>query len=173
MHCNNICLHEQMRIIEDFTLEGPIFDQRLEPRTSKIEATVLHCLTHSPPTPSLLRMCSCASHSGGHEAYYPQGRSGRDVMPSGQDRLLVDITPCSPLRVNRRFGGTIRQQLYVQNNRLKKKPEWKQPPAFSRVPCWADSIDHEDVGDMFLRNVGWLSTCQVVLYPRRKYYSYL
>jgi hypothetical protein len=34
MHCNNMCLHEQVRIIEDFTVEEPIFDARLEPWTS-------------------------------------------------------------------------------------------------------------------------------------------
>jgi hypothetical protein len=96
MHCNNICLHEQVKIIEDFILEQPIFDPRLEPRTSLIEATVLHCLTHSSPTPSLLCMCSCASHCGGHEAYYPQGR-GAEYSGSKSlrnvDKLIISARP--------------------------------------------------------------------------------
>jgi hypothetical protein len=36
--------------------------------------------------------------------------------------ILRDITPCIPLKVNRRFGRTCR--IYLQGRR--KKPEWKQ-----------------------------------------------
>jgi hypothetical protein len=32
-------------------------------------------------------------------------------------------------------------------------------------------FDYEDGGDMFLRNVGWLSTDHVALYPRRQNFS--
>jgi hypothetical protein len=34
------------------------------------------------------------------------------------------------------------------------------------VPSSADSFAREDVGGMFLRNVGWLSTDYKVLYPK-------
>jgi hypothetical protein len=47
------------------------------------------------------------------------------------------------------------------------KPQRKQPTAFSLVPFLAVSFDREDVGDMFLRNVSWLSMGEV-LYPRIK-----
>jgi hypothetical protein len=72
------------------------------------------------------------------------------------------------------LGGTCRLHLPGQKNQLKKEPERKQPTAFSLVLCWADSFNREDVGEMFLRNIGWLSTGQMVLHPRRKYfYLYL
>jgi hypothetical protein len=39
--------------------------------------------------------------------------------------IFWDITPCSPLKVNRRFGGTHRLHLQGRTNRA-KKPAWKQ-----------------------------------------------
>jgi hypothetical protein len=47
--------------------------------------------------------------------------------------VLWDITPCSSLKVNRRYGGTC-----------------GLPPAFKLVSCF----EPEDGGDMFFRNVG-------------------
>jgi hypothetical protein len=38
--------------------------------------------------------------------------------------IFWDITTCSPLSVNRRFGGTYRLHLY--GRKLSKKPAWKQ-----------------------------------------------
>jgi hypothetical protein len=46
-----------------------------------------------------------------------------------------NITTCSPLKANRRFGGTCRLHLHVQRIGRAKKPAWKQslPPAFALV----------------------------------------
>jgi hypothetical protein len=40
--------------------------------------------------------------------------------------IFWDITPCSPLSVNRRFGGTYRLHFHSQKNKPSKKPAWKQ-----------------------------------------------
>jgi hypothetical protein len=40
--------------------------------------------------------------------------------------IFWDITSCSPLSVNRRFGGTYRLHLRGRKNKLCKKPTWKQ-----------------------------------------------
>jgi hypothetical protein len=40
--------------------------------------------------------------------------------------IFWDITPCSPLNVNRRFGETNRLHLQGRKNKLNKKPAWKQ-----------------------------------------------
>jgi hypothetical protein len=64
--------------------------------------------------------------------------------------IFWDITPCSPLKVNRRFGGTSR--LHLQG----------------RKTCQVRT-QHEAGGNcyMFLRNVIWLSTGYTAFYPRR------
>jgi hypothetical protein len=62
-----------------------------------------------------------------------------------------DITPCSPLSVNRRFGGTYRQ--------------------LSRWFLVQLIFYPEDGGDMFIRNVGWHSTDYTASYSRRWYSS--
>jgi hypothetical protein len=66
------------------------------------------------------------------------------------------ITLCSPLKVNRRFGGTHRLHLQAL-----------------LVTCFHAGfllrlfVDLEDGSEMFLRNFGRLSTSYMVLYPRR------
>jgi hypothetical protein len=40
--------------------------------------------------------------------------------------IFWDITPCSPVSDNRRFGGTYRLHLQGRNNKLSKKPAWKK-----------------------------------------------
>jgi hypothetical protein len=61
------------------------------------------------------------------------------------------ITQCRSLKVNRCFGGTCRSPCY-------------QLHAGFLLGLY---INSEDVGNMFLRNVGWLSTDRTALYPRR------
>jgi hypothetical protein len=68
--------------------------------------------------------------------------------------IFWNITPCSPLSVNRRFGGT-----------------YRLPPAFTLVSYSGYLLDLEDGGDMFLRNVGWHSNDYTALYPRKWYSS--
>jgi hypothetical protein len=74
--------------------------------------------------------------------------------------VFWDITPCSSLKVNRRFGGTNR--LRVQGRRIirarnQRKSRWQA---------------EQDGGDVFLRNVSRLSTDYTTLYPTRWYSSW-
>jgi hypothetical protein len=70
-----------------------------------------------------------------------------------------NMTPCSPLSFNRRFGGTYRLHLQGRRNR------------FSKPASWTYFFGPEDGGDMFLRNVGWNSTDCTESYSRRWYSS--
>jgi hypothetical protein len=65
-----------------------------------------------------------------------------------------DVTPSGPSRVNRCFGGTYRLHLHGRRNQLNKEPVRRQLAALFLVPSSADSFAREDVGGMFLRNVG-------------------
>jgi hypothetical protein len=40
--------------------------------------------------------------------------------------IFWDITPCSPLKVNRHFGGKYRLNLQGRKNKPSKKPAWNQ-----------------------------------------------
>jgi hypothetical protein len=82
------------------------------------------------------------SHSDGYEEFY----------------LLV-LTLCSPLEVNRCFWGTCRLHLWAQGI-----SQAKLHTSF----LLSLLLDSEDGGDMFLRNIGWLSRDYIVLYPRRQ-----
>jgi hypothetical protein len=77
-----------------------------------------------------------------------------------------DVTPFGPSRVNRCFGGTFPQHLHGWRNQVNKESVRRQLAAFFLVPTSVDSFDREDVGDMFLWNVGWLSTDCKALYPQ-------
>jgi hypothetical protein len=76
--------------------------------------------------------------------------------------IFWDITPCSPLKANRRFGET------SPSSRSKNKPA-----RALFVTCFYAGFllglffNPEDGRDMFLRNVGRLSTGYTALYPRR------
>jgi hypothetical protein len=72
--------------------------------------------------------------------------------------VFWDMTPCSPLSVNRRFGRTYRSHLQGRRNKFNKKPASKQVASYLLVSCWTYFFDPEDGGDMFLRNVGWQRT---------------
>jgi hypothetical protein len=65
--------------------------------------------------------------------------------------IFWDITPCSPLSVNRRFGGTHRFHLQGVKNK-----QVASLPAFSLFSFSANFFDPEDGDDMFLRNVGYI-----------------
>jgi hypothetical protein len=75
------------------------------------------------------------------------------------------ITPCSPLKDNRRFGGNISPPVFVYN------PKCLFATYFHDGFLLGLFIDPEDGGDMSLRNVGCLSTDYAALYPRRYYSS--
>jgi hypothetical protein len=54
--------------------------------------------------------------------------------------IFWDVTPCSPLRVNRRFGGTCRLRLQGRINNFSKKPASKQVAStllvYHMLACW-------------------------------------
>jgi hypothetical protein len=80
--------------------------------------------------------------------------------------IFWDITPCSQLSVNRRFGGTY--SLHLQGRKI----SWARKTSVKA--CGKQNFfDPEDVGDMFLRNVGWHSTDYTALHPRKWYSSML
>jgi hypothetical protein len=72
--------------------------------------------------------------------------------------IFWDITPCSPFKVNRRFGRTY--HLYFQDRKINT---W-----FHVGFLLCLFFDPEYGGDIFLRNLGWLSTDYTALYPRRQ-----
>jgi hypothetical protein len=91
--------------------------------------------------------------------------------------MAWDVTPCSPLKVNWRFGGTSR--LRLQNRRISQGRNWVE--AGSKKCRWLEWLmnvlsacfDTKDGGDMFLRNIDSLSTYYTALYPIRYIYSCL
>jgi hypothetical protein len=80
--------------------------------------------------------------------------------------VFWDITPRSPLYVNRCFGGTCR--LHLQGQRI-SQPRHQREVCYLLLLCYILCLfsDPEDGGDMFLRNVGLHSTDQTALYTRR------
>jgi hypothetical protein len=79
-----------------------------------------------------------------------------------KNTLFWDITPCGPLKINRRFGVTYHRHL--QDRRISRARN-------QREIC--KLFDPEDGGDTFPRNVCWFSTDYTASYPRRYYSSYL
>jgi hypothetical protein len=78
------------------------------------------------------------------------------------------MTWYSLLKVNQRFGGTYR--LHLQGRKISRA---LLATCFHAGFLLCSFYDLEDGGDMFLRNVGWLSTDYMSLYPKRWYSSYL
>jgi hypothetical protein len=77
-----------------------------------------------------------------------------------------DITTYSPLKANRRFKGTHR--LHLQGRKI-SRAGLAQHLLSSFLFCLF--FDPEDGGDVFLRNVEWISTDYTALYRRRQYFS--
>jgi hypothetical protein len=69
--------------------------------------------------------------------------------------IFWDMTPCSPLSFNLRFGGTYRLYLQGRRNRF-SKPASKEDrlSILLATRLLAGFFDPEDGGDIFLRNVG-------------------
>jgi hypothetical protein len=70
--------------------------------------------------------------------------------------IFWDITACSPLKANRRYGGIY--CLHLQGLKIIRARN-------QRESRWQTGL--EDGGDIFLRKFGWLSTGYTALYPRR------
>jgi hypothetical protein len=61
--------------------------------------------------------------------------------------IFWDMTPFSPLSINRRIGGTYRLHLQGRKHKLSKKPARQQetmPPGFSLVSCSVHFFDPEE-----------------------------
>jgi hypothetical protein len=91
-----------------------------------------------------------------------------------KSNIFWDITPCSLLKVNRRFGGTHHLHLQGQKmNRAKYQRESRWQAELFITTCLHDDIllrlffDPEYRSDIFLRNVCLLSKDDTALYPRR------
>jgi hypothetical protein len=113
--------------------------------------------------------------------------------------IFWDVTPCSLLRCNRRFGGIYRLRAWLLLARwfspLVLTTSSDQPmgtelqfpltlfPIYTPVfrlavssachllTCRKIFLDPEDGADIFLRNVGWISTDYTTSHPRRWYSS--
>jgi hypothetical protein len=82
----------------------------------------------------------------------------RNTFP-GPDGSARDITPCSPLKVNRRFGGTYR--LYLLGRRINQARNQREAGSKQRAVSLLGLFF--DRSDVFLRNVGWVSTDYTVV----------
>jgi hypothetical protein len=74
--------------------------------------------------------------------------------------IFWDITLCSPLKVNRRFGGIYRLHLQGRISRARNQREnrWQaEPTCFHAGFLLGLFFDPQDEVDVFPRNVGWLS----------------
>jgi hypothetical protein len=76
--------------------------------------------------------------------------------------VFLGITPCSTLKKKRRSAGTNRHQL-----KNRKMSTTLLATRFQAGFLLGLFFDSEYGGDMFFRNVGWLSTDYTALYPRR------
>jgi hypothetical protein len=78
--------------------------------------------------------------------------------------IFWEITPCSPLKINRRFGGTCRLHFHGRKiiqaiNQCESR--WQAELLLGIF------FDPDYGSDIFLRNVGWISTGYTALYSRR------
>jgi hypothetical protein len=77
--------------------------------------------------------------------------------------------PCSPLKFNRRFGGIFRGHLQVRRisqTRNQCKSRWQEEGSHTGF-LLGILFDPDDGGDIFLQNVGRLSTDYMTLYPTK------
>jgi hypothetical protein len=64
------------------------------------------------------------------------GIAGFEVLTAVvmKSTVIWDIMPCSPLKVNRRFGGTYR--LYLQGGRISQAGNQRESSACHLLSCW-------------------------------------
>jgi hypothetical protein len=78
--------------------------------------------------------------------------------------IFWDITLCSPLKVNRHFGGTYRLHLQVQIHRARYQCEYRVLATWFHAGILLRLIWPWRWRRMFLQNVGSLSTDYMALY---------
>jgi hypothetical protein len=113
-------------------------------------------------------------HRWHSEPSFHRGKCELRTLWGMKSNIFWDITPCSPLNVNRRFGGTYHLHLPGRRiNRARNQCEsrWQTWLCFHPDFLLCLLFDPEDGGDMFLRNVGGHSTDYTALYPIRQYSS--
>jgi hypothetical protein len=85
-----------------------------------------------------------------------------------------DIRLCSPLKGRLTFWRNKSPPSSGSKNKPSKKPAWNRYCSayylFHSTFLLALFFNPEDGDDMFLQNVGWLSTAYMVLYPRRQFF---
>jgi hypothetical protein len=80
--------------------------------------------------------------------------------------ILCNITPCSPLKVSRHFRETC---LHLQGWTISQARNQHEAGSMLHVDFLIGlSLNPDDGGDMFIRNVGWLAMDDVALYPGTK-----
>jgi hypothetical protein len=92
---------------------------------------------------------------------------GFEVLTAGfmKNSVSWDIAPCNQLKVNRRLGDICR--FHHQGRRISQtRNQRERSSAFPLV--FVGLVYLKNWADMFLRNVGWLSTDYTALYPRRQ-----
>jgi hypothetical protein len=77
-----------------------------------------------------------------------------------------NITPFSPMKVNRYFGGTYR--LNLQGRKVRNQHEEGSSQKLHAIIFFGLLFSPEDGGDMFLQNVGLLFPDYRALYPTRQ-----
>jgi hypothetical protein len=96
--------------------------------------------------------------------------------------IFWDITPRSPLKINRHFEETYRIQLqgnggWSEDFQIRQTEKICKHETSVKASCQHSFqggfflclfFNLEDGGNMFLRNVGWLSMDNTALYPRRQ-----
>jgi hypothetical protein len=78
--------------------------------------------------------------------------------------IFWDITPCSPLIVNRRFGGLYR--FHLQGRKIRQDTRALLAPYFRAGFFVGLFFDHEDGGDISLRNpkLHGVTTQKIILF---------
>jgi hypothetical protein len=78
--------------------------------------------------------------------------------------VFWDMTQCSPLKVNRRFGRTCRLHIQYRRSKARNQRESRWKAGFFLHL----SFNPEDRSDMFHHNISWLSTGYTASCPRRQ-----
>jgi hypothetical protein len=79
--------------------------------------------------------------------------------------IFWDITPCSPLKINRLFEGTHRLHLQGRISWVRYQREGSLLATCFHAGVFLGLSQPEDGGNMFIRNVGWLPTGYTAFKP--------